>query len=144
MSITNKYKYNMYNKYVKFLGLPLFFLSACSTASESFDSEATLGVGSKSISQVNKMLDRGEIKSVTTDDTKTNIAPVVSLAPLTQANPEKIVLSDDAVIYRQPEQVLRVWIAPFQDQSGNFYEASVVHTLLRPSFWQMNNNPFKA
>lgn len=120
----------------------LLCLTACSTASENFDSEAIQGVGAKSISQVNKMSDRGEIKSITTDEVKATTAPVVSLAPLPQANPEKIVLSDDAVIYRQPEQVLRVWIAPFQDQNGNFYEASVVHTLLRPSFWQMNNNPF--
>lgn len=130
-------------KHIAIYGLIGLFLSACSTASESFDSEASQGVGAKSISQVNKMIDRGEIKSTVADDSQSKvIAPVVSQTPLPQANPEKIVLSDDAIIYRQPEQVLRVWIAPFQDQSGNFYEASVVHTLLKPSFWQMNANPY--
>ena len=27
---------------------------------------------------------------------------------------------------------------PFQDANGNFHEASVIHTLQRPSFWQVN------
>lgn len=112
-------------------------LAGCSTASESFDSEATKGVGSKSISEVNAMIDAGKIEGIPGDNDKV-IAPVIFQNSVALANPETIVLSDHSVIHRQPEQHLRIWIAPFQDANGNFHEASVVHTLQRPSFWQVN------
>lgn len=118
------------------LVLPFLGLTACSTASESFDTEATKGVGAKSISDVNRMIDRGEIPDVKGEDQETRaISPLVSTAPLPPVSMTPIVLSDNTVIHRQAEQVMRIWIAPFQDASGNFYEASVVHTVHRPSFW---------
>jgi conjugal transfer pilus assembly protein TraV len=122
-----------------FLCVPLLVLTACSTASESFDSQATQGVGSKSISQVNAMIDKGQIEGIKGDNESDKvIAPVLVQTPMPALNQETIVLSDYSVIYRQPEQHMRVWIAPFQDANGNFHEASVVHTLQRPSFWQVN------
>lgn len=126
------------NKDIRTLSLVLPFLgfTACSTASESFDTEATKGVGAKSISEVNRMIDRGDISGVKGDDQGTKaISPFVSTAPLPPVSLTPIVLSDNTVIHRQAEQVMRIWVAPFQDQQGNFYEASVVHTVHRPSFW---------
>ncbi len=130
----------MYNNFVKnFLVILIsgpLFLTACSTASESFDTEATKGVGAKSISEVNRMIDRGEIPGVHSDErAPKTVTPFVSTAPLPPVSLTPIVLSDNTVIHRQAEQVMRIWIAPFQDQQGNFYEASVVHTVHRPSFW---------
>jgi len=113
--------------------------TACSSASESFDSEATKGVGAKSISEVNAMIDQGKIDGLKSEvDQASVVAPVVVQKAVPIANPETIVLSDHSVIQRQPEQHIRIWFAPFQDINGNFHEASVVHTLLRPSFWQVN------
>ena len=121
------------------LMVAIMTLTGCSTASESFDSEATKGVGSKSISEVNAMIDQGKIDGIPGDkgDGKV-IAPVVVQSPIPALSPETIVLSDHSVIHRQPEQHLRIWMAPFQDGNGNFHEAAVIHTLLRPSFWQVN------
>jgi conjugal transfer pilus assembly protein TraV len=117
----------------------LLLLTACSTASEHFDSEATKGVGAKSISEVNRMIDQGKIEGVNPDgSTHGVVAPVVSHVPVPKALAETMVLSDQTVVHRQPEEYLRVWIAPFQDNHGNLYEASVVHTLFRPGFWQMS------
>ena len=92
-------------------------LACCSTASESFDSEATKGVGSKSISEVNAMIDAGKIEGIPGDNDKV-IAPVIVQNSVALANPD--VLSDHSVIHRQPEQHLRIWIAPFQDANGIF------------------------
>lgn len=127
---------HMYNRTKKFsfLGV-LLGLTACSTAHESFDTEATKGVGAKSISEVNRMIDRGEISGVSDERAPKTVTPLVSTAPLPSPSLTPIVLSDNTVIHRQAEQVMRIWIAPFQDQQGNFYEASVVHTVHRPSFW---------
>ncbi len=119
--------------------LCLLTLTACSSASESFDSEATKGVGAKSISEVNAMIDQGKIDGLKSEvDQASVVAPVVVQKAVPIANPETIVLSDHSVIQRQPEQHMRIWFAPFQDINGNFHEPSVVHTLLRPSFWQVN------
>jgi len=114
-------------------------LTGCSTASESFDSQATQGVGSKSISQVNAMINKGQIEGIKGDNESDKvIAPVLVQTPIPTFNQETIVLSDHSVIHRQPEQHMRIWMAPFQDANGNFHEASVIHTLQRPSFWQVN------
>jgi hypothetical protein len=129
--------HHTYNRTKKFSFLgSLLGLTACSTASESFDTEATKGVGAKSISEVNRMIDRGEISGVSSDERASKtVTPLVFTAPLPSPSLTPIVLSDNTVIHRQAEQVMRIWIAPFQDQQGNFYEASVVHTVHRPSFW---------
>ena len=123
----------------------LLTLTGCSSALESFDSQATSGVGAKSISEVNAMIDQGKIAGIKAEgDFEKVIAPVIVQNPIPIAhppiaNPETITLSDNSVIQRQPEQHLRVWFAPFQDFQGNFHEAAVVHTLLRPSYWQMHD-----
>lgn len=123
----------------QFLMVMSLVLTGCSSASESFDSEATKGVGSKSISEVNTMIDQGKIEGIKGDnDTSKVIAPVLVQTPMPTLNQETIVLSDHSVIHRQPEQHMRIWMAPFQDANGNFHEAAVVHTLQRPSFWQVN------
>ena len=120
--------------------LTILTLTACSSVSESFDSEATSGVGAKSISEVNSMIDQGKIAGVKGDpDLYAVVHPVIIQNPIAVANPETIVLSDQSIIQRQPEQHLRIWFAPFQDMNGNFHEAAIVHTLLRPSYWQMNS-----
>lgn len=121
-------------KFLPIISLSLI-LTACSTAAENFDSEATPGVGAKSISEVNRMIDQGKIEVFPVSKEQV-VAPVVSPVPI--AASETLVLSDQTVVHRQPEQYLRVWLAPFQDAHGNFYESSVVHTLQRPGFWQMN------
>lgn len=124
------------HKKITNLTLVGLILTACSTAHESFDTQASEGVGAKSISEVNRMIERGDISGVKGDDgERKTLSPLVSTAPLPPVSLTPIVLSDNTVIHRQAEQVMRIWIAPFQDQQGNFYEASVVHTVHRPSFW---------
>ena len=126
-------------KLSQFLVVLSLTLTGCSTASESFDSQATQGVGSKSITQVNAMIDKGQIEGIKGDNENDKvIAPVLVQTPIPTFNQETIVLSDYSVIHRQPEQHMRIWMAPFQDANGNFHEASVIHTLQRPSFWQVN------
>ena len=114
-------------------------LSGCSTTSETFDCKVGKGVGCKSISEVNKMVDEGSLGSETERNAHTPLsAPVitaVSLSPGSQGS--DIALSDDLVVHRIREEHLRVWIAPFQDRQGNLHEGTVVHTVLKPGFWQI-------
>ena len=117
-------------------------LSGCSTTSETFDCKAGKGVGCKSISQVNKMVDEGSLGAEQEERSHTLLsAPVITTASLSPGSPgyqgPDIALSDDMVVHRIREEHLRVWIAPFQDQQGNLHEGTVVHTVLKPGFWQI-------
>ena len=111
-------------------------LSGCSTTSETFDCKAGKGVGCKSISQVNKMVDEGSLGTEQEGSAHTPLAsPVITTASLS-SGPD-IALSDDMVVHRIREEHLRVWIAPFQDHQGNLHEGTVVHTVLKPGFWHV-------
>ena len=114
-------------------------LSGCSTTSETFDCKAGKGVGCKSISQVNKMVDEGALGAEQEGNAHTPLStPVITTASLSAGSQDSdIPLSDDMVVHRIREEHLRVWIAPFQDHQGNLHEGTVVHTVLKPGFWQV-------
>lgn len=93
-----------------FLGLLFIHLVGCSATQDRFDCSYQPGVGCKAISEVNKLIDQPA-------------KPVGREFGLEQ-------------IQRISEQHLVVWLAPHQDPLGQFHEATRVHTVLRPGFWQ--------
>lgn len=96
-------------------------LTGCSTT-ETFDCKAGKGVGCKSITEVNSLVDRGGFgeEGATTPP---SVQPVTTFA------------GDMSLVHRIQEQHLRVWIAPFQDEHGNLHEGSTVHTVVKPGYW---------
>ncbi|MBY0281471.1 MAG: type IV conjugative transfer system lipoprotein TraV [Alphaproteobacteria bacterium] len=122
----------------------LMLLSGCSTTSEVFECEAGKGIGCKSISEVNKMVDTGKLAHNEEPNSLKAVAPVFAHNNMnTESNPVKaheIVLSDLTTVSRVQETPLRIWIAPFQDEQGNLHEGSVVHTVIRPGYWQLTPN----
>lgn len=116
-----------------------FALTACSTSSEVFDCEAGKGIGCKSISHVNRMVNKGQLGYDPELDGVNNITAPVLASSTSPGGDElgQIVLSDNTTVNRVSEQHLRVWMAPFQDEQGNLHEATVVHTVLKPGYWQL-------
>ena len=114
-------------------------LSGCSTTSETFDCKAGQGVGCKSISQVNKMVNEGALESEQETSSHTPlVSPVIANASVSsELSGQDIALSDDMVVHRIREEHLRVWVAPFQDHQGNLHEGTIVHTVLKPGFWHI-------
>lgn len=114
-------------------------LTGCSTTSETFDCKAGKGVGCKSISEVNKMVDGGSLGRDQEGSPQTPlVSPVITTASVSPGSSgQDIALSDDMVVHRIREEHLRVWIAPFQDHQGNLHEGTVVHTVLKPGFWHV-------
>lgn len=92
-------------------------LSGCST-NESFDCKAGTGIGCKSITEVNQLVDQGDFG----EDRPPSGQSLIAFA-------------EDRTVQRVQEQHLRVWIAPFQDEHGNLHEDSTVHTVLKPGYW---------
>ena len=130
------------------------FLTGCSLQSqEGFDCPVGKGLGCQSITEVKKKLNQGEIDI---PETTMEVAQrqgmgfhgghlheplVMKQTPVyfkESAYPLSIMDGNGFVIQRIPEQPLRVWIAPYQDQDGNLWEASVVHTVIRQGSWQLS------
>lgn len=109
--------------------LLLIFIAGCSTMNSSFDCPNKPGVMCQSLDQVNTMVDRGEFSrsgSVTKDVTSipmdTNKVYTATNTPL-----------------RTGEQVLRIWIAPYQDAQNNYHDEGALYAVVRPSQWQVPN-----
>jgi len=120
--------------------LTILTLSGCSIPNETFDCPAGQGVGCRSISAVNQDINNGSILKEEMAEIgfhKQFVAPVVSHVSPDALNLQEIVLSDKSIIQRGREEHLRVWIAPHADEDNNFHEGSVVHTILRPSYWHL-------
>lgn len=106
-------------QHIKYLLLALF-LVACSTPKESFDFGPGKGLGNKSITEVNNILDNSNGQNSV-------IAPKIDC----------LKFNARGRVERTPEQRMRVWIAPFQDNNGNFHEGSMIHTLVREGSWRV-------
>lgn len=124
-------------------------LSGCSTTSESFDCKAGHGVGCKSISDVNQMVNQAHLGSLVESDAtwikdKQFTLPSESAplsVPVISADSLPVEHSKELVVHRMPEEYLRVWVAPYQDQQGNLHEGSMVHTVLKPGHWHLKSSP---
>lgn len=108
-------------------------MSGCASMNSDFDCPMKDGIRCQSLDEVNAAVDRGEIGSScgTTD---------VSRPAYTKTS---YVQYKDSVVGRQasvrsPEDVMRVWIAPYEDTSGNYHQASNVYTIARPGYWVGN------
>ncbi len=109
-------------------------LSACVGTAEKFDCPAGSGLGCHSITQVNQKVNEG---------LNTTLNNKIQEKPKTYERSEKTKTSvssglKDFKVQRVREAHLRIWFAPFQDPQGNFHEDSIVHTVLQPGSWQVD------
>ena len=100
-------------------------LTGCSVTKETFDCKYSKGVGCRSITEVNTMLNDGKLNLSGSNMVKPKNAPI--------KDPFQ---TDNRIVQRVTEQHLRVWVAPHEDEQGNFHEETKVHTVLRTGFWQ--------
>lgn len=105
--------------------LVLFMVSTitgCTTSMKGqFDCPGTPGVQCKNISKVNKMVDQGAIPKEKGVD-----VPIVR-------NSYK-----GKVLKRTKEEVLTVWVAPFEDEEGIYHEPGVLTAVVSPARWELS------
>ncbi|MBL0941400.1 MAG: TraV family lipoprotein [Alphaproteobacteria bacterium] len=126
--------------------LIILVLVGCSTYSETFECPPGSGVGCKSISEVDQMIDEGKLS-----DEQAHKELPIDLASYKPMRHEELPASSlsspslslplkGSTVLRVPEQHLRIWIAAFQDEKGNLFSESFVHTVLKPGEWQVKSN----
>lgn len=114
-----------------FMVVTACILSGCSSYEENFSSEPGKGSGWKSTSETYFMDKGGEMSQKSPYQQK-----IVSAQPSQPA--EKLIpieSEDGCSLKRRPEEFLRVWFAPFEDQDHNLYEESTVMTIVKQSQW---------
>ena len=105
-------------------------MSGCVSMNSDFDCPMKNGVRCQSLDEVNAAVDRGEIGG--SGVTKHVNRPVYTKASYLQYK-DNVAGGQSSVRY--PEDVMRVWIAPYEDTSGNYHQASSVYTVARPGYW---------
>lgn len=105
-------------------------LSGCVSLNSSFDCPMKPGVHCKRIDQIDHMVDQGQlsgpgIKEARVDIQDSNAIPTPY--PMTAIHP------GDPL--RVQETVMRIWIAPYQDKVGNYYQPSYIYHVVKPGEW---------
>jgi Type IV conjugative transfer system lipoprotein (TraV) len=129
------------NKLTAMMLFPL--LTSCAGVyDQGFDCPAEKGVGCKSISQVNSMVDKGELNksSIICKGSGCNIGeppskPKLILKRFDCIGIKRSNLPGEKVI-RIPEKTQRIWIASHEDIEGSFIEESFMHTVIDTGKWQ--------
>ena len=95
----------------------MLFLTGC--ASTTCEENFLKGVGKKSITEVNNMIEKGTLR-VPSKNTNNVMRPV-------SWNARKCA--------RSSEKILCLWIAPYEDEAGDLHEAQKIHVVVEESRW---------
>lgn len=126
-------------KQFNFIIMVGFMLTGCSSYQEQFDCPPGVGVGCKSLSFVDQLIDQGvlpcsmPLESSTVDN---------SITDTTSPEIRFVKCGDDDCIDpdgigRIPEQLMRLWIRGYTDTQGNYHADSTVYTVVRPAQWHV-------
>lgn len=105
-------------------------LTACSTMNSNFDCPLAAGVNCKSLDQVNRMVDSGQIRG-RNDITK--ISSTTCCNAEFEAFPTGSFSSGAPIRYG--ETVQRIWIAPYEDTEGNYHQDNLIYTIMKDGHW---------
>lgn len=122
---------------------PLFSLSlllaGCESMNSKFDCPMGSGVMCRSISDVNAMVDGGKISTAYSKNNNNSYMPSKNsqtVTPPTSAAINHGVYGEPA---KQSDSVLRVWVAPYQDQDGNYNQQSLVYATVKKGQWMVSD-----
>jgi type IV conjugative transfer system lipoprotein TraV len=114
----------------------LAILAGCSSYGGSFACKPSKGVGCTSVSKINSMVDRGVFKqgSLNEQHKKLNkeTINVKNKTPFPMVLPHNI---HNSIVQRGPETTLRIWVAPYVNDSDGYVDATYVHEVLEPGSW---------
>ncbi len=123
-------------------------LSACSVYKSNMPCKKGKGYGCKSMSEVNHLIDLQEsglheqskdwVELPKEGGTQKAKPPITkqALANLPAFGDLKGIPEAEEPIYRKAEETMRVWIAPYKNQSGDYVDGFYLHLVTRPGAWE--------
>ncbi|HVV69605.1 MAG TPA: type IV conjugative transfer system lipoprotein TraV [Gammaproteobacteria bacterium] len=121
-----------------YVSLLFLFLTGCTGLNSNFSCPLQPGVQCNSLDQVNTMIDQGKIGAKSTGNSNA-LTTVPSQSVLSANLPTAFA---NFVGMRYPETVMRIWVAPYQDQDGNYHQPGALYSVVKPGRWV--NNPVLA
>ncbi len=115
-------------------------LSGCADLNAHFDCPMKPGINCKRVDEINTMVDRGDLTAQGPMphchgggcvDTVNNDALNADL-PVT---PYPISAINNGDPLRYGETVLRIWVAPYEDTQGDYYQPTVLYRVVKPGHW---------
>jgi conjugal transfer pilus assembly protein TraV len=104
-------------------------LSGCAAMNSSFDCPKGSGVMCKSLSEVNAMVDGGQVGQSYNNKETRNTINANTLRPTLSFVDRQFEPS------RQNDTVMRVWLAPYQDGDDNYHPQSFVYAAVKKGQW---------
>lgn len=122
----------------------LISLTGCSSYQDTFDCPAGTGVGCRSVSDVNDMINQGvfdkkasPFKIMTEEGGEMKGVLVKEAEPrLISLDPE--LLDNASPVVRIPEQTMEVWIKGYSDEGGHYHHERKITMVVHPARWHMN------
>ena len=99
----------------------LILLTGCA-GNQKFDCPYKDGVRCKPLGEIDNQINSGELNS---SRGKGDRKPLKKLEPM----------SAPSSMLRTEEEVLSVWVAPYQTDDGTYHEEKVMHFVARPAEW---------
>ena len=135
-------------------GTMLAALTGCANmsgldASGSFGCKAAAGVTCQSVSGVHQNAMAGNLPFQRTQDVpagsnQTAEVPAygadVKGESVTKVSPRDMVAQTSGMPIRQPPLVLRVWMAPYEDETGDLHDQSYFYTMVHSGHWLIEAN----
>ncbi len=112
----------------------LGLLSGCATLNSQFDCPMKPGVLCKSLDEVNQMVDQGKLGG---NSSKVSCYPTIQTTSTTA-------LATCSHPTRQEAPLTRIWIAPYEDNEGDYYGPRFLYTGVRPYPNKVRNQGGKA
>ncbi|SRR5579883_1054164 len=119
-------------KIILILTLCSSLLSACCSMNSEFECPMKPGIRCESLDQVNARVDRGEIGKSSLSSSCVKCTNSISRCPLFYKGG---MVRGGREPLRYGETVMRVWVAPYEDTSGNYHQESDIFTVVKPAHW---------
>lgn len=116
--------------------LQVITLSACTTMNSSFDCPNKAGVNCRSLDQINRMVDTGEIRGRSQMSYQNEVTPTTlatSNSSEFQSFPTASFVPGQPIRYG--ETVQRIWIAPYEDTEGNYHQDTLIYSIMKGGHW---------
>ncbi|MBP6103521.1 MAG: type IV conjugative transfer system lipoprotein TraV [Gammaproteobacteria bacterium] len=112
----------------------LFYLTACfallsGCGNQNFDCPYKDGVRCMRLSEVDKQISAGKLGSDTQNHSKSSKASI-KLTPL-----QPVFFVPEGSPLRSQEEVLSIWMAPYQSIDGTYHEQNVLHFVAKEAAW---------
>jgi len=116
--------------YIGLASIAFITLSGCASLNSDFTCPKQPGVLCNSLDQVNTLIDQGKIGNNATNQTHAAASyPKIQTSSLSSATDNGTVMSDAPL--KSSDTHMRIWVAPFEDENGNYYTSSHMYAVVR-------------